>query len=61
MFSDGVTDEFFAAGVAKLAVGFDEALGFVKEFGGEGDACGEEVFYGVGVGLHFHGLGGYFA
>ncbi len=58
--ADGVSDEFFATGVAEIAVVFDKGLGFVEEFGGEVNTCGEEVFDGVGVGLDSHGLGGYF-
>jgi len=57
----GVADEFFAADVAEVAVVFDEGFGFVEEFWWEVHAGGEEVFDYVCVGLHFHGLGGYFA
>ena len=59
--SYGVADEIFTRGVAEVLVLVDEVLGFVEQFRRQDDALAEEVFYGVRVSLHLHGLGGDFA
>ncbi len=59
--SYGVADEIFTRGVAEVLVLVYEVLGFVEQFRRQDDALAEEVFYGVRVSLHLHGLGGDFA